>query len=98
MKNASVTEVLWALKSVASHRSFRSCDSLSNFFAKMFPDSNVAKQFSMARTKLSYVISYGLAPYYENKIIQNLSPSSCVKLHFVVLFDKAFNTVSNLKQ
>ena len=95
IKGASVAEVLWALKSVASHHSFRSCDGVSDLFAKMFPNSNVAKQFSMAQTKLSYVICYGLAPCYKNEI--SLSPSSCIKLHFFV-FDKAFNSVSNLKQ
>ena len=53
MKDASVAEVLWALKSVVSHHSFRGCNGLSDLFAKMFPDSNVAKQFSVAWTKLS---------------------------------------------
>ena len=97
MRGARVAEILWAIKSVLSHHSLRSCDGLSDLFAKMFLDSNVAKEFLVGQTKLSY-ICYILAPYYKSKIMQSLSPSSCIKPDFVVFLDGAFNSVGNLKQ
>ena len=59
MRDARVAEILWAIKLVVSHHSLRSCDGLSDLFVNMFPDSKVANEFSMARTKLSYIICHG---------------------------------------
>ena len=93
MRDARVAEILWNIKSVLPHHSFRSCDGLSDLLVKMFLDSNVAKDFLMRQTKHSYIICYGLAPYFKTKIIQSLSPSSCIKPDFVVFLDGAFNSV-----
>lgn len=38
----------------------------------MFSDSEVAKNFSCGRHKLSYVISDGLGPYFKAKVIDEL--------------------------
>ena len=58
MRDDSVAEILWAMKSVVSlHHSFRSCDGMSDLFVNMFPDSKVANEFSMGRG-LSFVTLY----------------------------------------
>ncbi|KAH9384582.1 hypothetical protein HPB48_026591 [Haemaphysalis longicornis] len=36
---------------------------------KMFPDSDVAKNFNCGRAKLSYVISDGLGPFFKSKLV-----------------------------
>ncbi|KAJ8879024.1 hypothetical protein PR048_019630 [Dryococelus australis] len=55
-------EIVWALKVVDSRYSKSSCYDISDLFSFMFPDSNIAKQFSLGETKCSYVINHGIAP------------------------------------
>ena len=93
MRDARVAEIFYAIKSVVPHHSLRNYDGLSDSFVKMFPDSNIAKEFSMGQTKLCYIICYGPAPYFKSKIMQSFSSSSCIKRNFAVLFDEAFNSV-----
>ena len=57
MRDASVAELLWAIKLVVSHHLLRNCYGLSDLLANIFPDTNVANEFSMRRTKLSYISS-----------------------------------------
>ena len=42
-------EILWALKSVTSHYSFRSNDDVADLFKAMFPDSNIAQSYNCSR-------------------------------------------------
>lgn len=39
----------------------------------MFPDSEIAKKFSCARTKTTAIVKKALAPHFTNKVIDNLS-------------------------
>ena len=39
-------EILWAIKSVMAHFSFRASIDLGNLFESMFPDSDIAKKFA----------------------------------------------------
>ena len=56
----------------------------------MFPDSEIAKQMKLQRTKISYVINFGLANYFFRKL-QTL----CFNSEFLVLgFDESFNKVA----
>jgi len=61
--NVFFAEVQWVLKVVQAKYSQRSCDGLNELFKVMFPDSNVAENFSCGRTKCGYIINHGLAPY-----------------------------------
>ena len=92
MRDTKVAENFWTIKSLVSHHSLWNYDGLSDSFAKFFPDSSVAEEFSMGQTKLSYTICYGLATYFKSKIMQSLSSSSGIKRGFAVLFDEAFNS------
>ena len=49
----------------------------------MFSDSEVAKAFSCDKTKCSYLVNYGIAPYF----IELLSTQSMELEHFAALFD-----------
>ena len=40
----------------------------------MFPDSEIASKILLGRTKLGYIVNYGLAPYLRVKLFNLLKP------------------------
>ena len=64
-KNATTSEIIWALKSVSSGWSNSSCDDIANPLKAMCPDSQIAKDFKLGRLKLMHIVNYGIAPYYK---------------------------------
>ena len=62
-------ETLWALKTASENFSFRVSDGVPELFQKMFPDSTTAKHMTMSRTKVSYMISHGLGPYFQQQLM-----------------------------
>jgi hypothetical protein len=60
----------------------------------MFPDSEIAKKFTCGKTKLSYLITFGLAPYFSDELSDSLKSAS----NFVVLFDESFNRITKDEQ
>ena len=85
--NSLNAEILWALKVVLSHFSFRSCAELSELFQVMFSDSEIASEFTLGKTKCSYLISYGLAPYFKDTLFREISTSE----FFSLSFDESLN-------
>lgn len=88
------SEIYWSLHVALNHQSFRSNDNISTLFKKMFPDSEIAKQFTCGRKKCSYLINFGLAPYFSNELISKLQKVS----HYVILFDESYNSVTKSEQ
>lgn len=80
-------EAIWALQVVIGKMSLNSCDETSLVFKKMFPDSKIAQSFSMGKTKASYVINHGLAPYFQD-VLQNYIKGCS---DYVVCFDESLN-------
>ena len=58
-------EMLWALKAIMSHYSYKSCEGTSKLFQAMFPDSRIVSQFSCGEKKCAYLICFGLAPHFR---------------------------------
>ena len=58
----------------------------------MFPDSNIAKNFACGKTKCSYIVTYGLAPYFKSLLNDTLSSLDC----FVAMFDESYNKLLKL--
>ena len=87
-------EIIWALKNVMDHHSKRSVDEDAKTFRRMFPDSQIAQQFKLGRTKLSYVLYFGLAEYFRQLLLEDLRKCQ----YFVVAFDESFNTISQRGQ
>ena len=54
----------------------------------MFPDSEIAKQCQMGKTKASYLICHRLAPYFKDRLLKVLNETK-----FVTYFDESFNKV-----
>ncbi len=61
---------LWAINTARHRYSYRSCDESEDLFSAMFSDSKIAEHYKMERTKLSYVISRGIRPFFHLEIIQ----------------------------
>ena len=55
----------------------------------MFPDSVIAKQFSMSKTKCAYVIHFDIAPIFKNDLIEQINGSP----FYSVLFDESLNSL-----
>lgn len=89
----SDAEIRWCLKLIDSHFSMRSCVDLSDLMEMMFHDSDIAKGFSLGKDKASYMITFGLAPYFKDTLLQRLKEKK-----FSVNFDEAYNAVSKKNQ
>ena len=86
-KDQHMAEVRWALKTVMSHYSLNSAQDITDVFRMMFPDSKIAQQMSCGATKLSYLITFGIAPFFKKELLRDVSKAPC----FVVSFDESLN-------
>lgn len=82
-------ECLWAMHVVTKKMSYNSCSDISEIFQIMFPDSTIAKQFKLGYSKVAYLVSYGLAPYFLSKLMDRIKTCE----DYVICFDEAFNKV-----
>ena len=80
-------DILWALEMVQSNYSGNSCDKKFSLFQKMFPDSTIAKNASMQRTKFAYTLNFGLAPFFFSELLENVKKS----LFFAISIDESLN-------
>ena len=88
-------EILWAIKSVMNHYSCSSSTHTDHFFQRMCPDCQIAQKFACGQTKCSYLIRFGLAPYFEKEVLDMVTkPESLC----VVSFDESFNKIIQQEQ
>ena len=80
-------EILWALEMVKNNFSGRSCDKKFLLFERMFPDSTIAKHSSMQRTKFTYTVNFGLAPFFFSDLLEKVKTSPI----FAISFDVSLN-------
>ena len=80
-------ECLWALQLVKM--SLNSCRNISELFKRMFSESQIAQQFHIGKTKAMYVVAFGLAPYFFDRLLKHLKECQT----FVICFDEALNKV-----
>lgn len=77
-------ECLWAMATAHLGFSFNSSQFLPEVFLSMFPDSQIAADYSLRQRKLSYVLSHGTGYYFINELIKDVR-----KAHgFSLLFDE----------
>lgn len=88
------TEIIWCLFAVSSHLSISSAGKAVQIFPKMFADSKIASAMMLGRTKISYMIVYGLATYFHEKLKQRINHCD----YFVVCFDESLNKCSQKQQ
>ena len=81
-KHQHKAEILWALKTVMSHFSYNSSTNIADVFRAMFPDSAIAQKMNCGPTKLSYLICFGIAPYFKQQLLKE---AQC----YVISFDES---------
>ena len=65
--------IRWSIKTVLSHFLYRSNVSMKPLFGAMFPDSEVTKQYTMSKDKVSYFVLYGIAPVFKEELIPTVN-------------------------
>ena len=58
------------------------CPHVKPFFGAMFPDSEVAKQYTMSKDKVSYFVRYGIALVFKEELITTLNKSPFYSIGF----------------
>ena len=86
-------EILWVLKIIANNYSFNSAECVPLLLQAMFPDSEVAKNFSCSESKARYMATFGLAPYLLDVLMDKVKDD-----YFVLLFDESLNKKVQQKQ
>ena len=83
-------EIIWVWMSVFCGFSNRSCDELSDVFAKMFSDSDIDEGFKLGKTKALYIATHDNAPHFKHLLKDNLNKSEVM----VYSFDKSLNEIT----
>ena len=65
---------LGPFKVVEEDWSFASCDGLKVLFQRMFP-GEVSEKFSVAHTKMSYIVSHGLSEVLLGELVDDVNNS-----------------------
>ena len=87
-------EIYWAMETIMTHQSFNANKHKPELFNKMFPDSDIAKQYSMKATKCKYITQFGIAPYVKAKVMNIIKKSA----YYVASFDETLNISCQSKQ
>lgn len=81
----AIAELTWVMKSVVSNIAPAVCDDLKDVFSAMFPNA-VPQDFSLGRTKISYLITEALGPYFYSLLTEKAKDS-----HYSLLYDETTN-------
>ena len=87
-------EIMWSLKVMSSHYSYKSSEATADLFKSMFPDSHIAKSFTCGERKCSYMCCFGLAPHFRRLMLKDVTQQD----GFVLLFDESLNRPTKNKQ
>ena len=74
-------EIMWCLDVIMIKYSYNSNSDKSDLFLKMFSDSNIAKNLACGKIKCSYIVKFGLLPYFLELLNSELNHAS----HYVAL-------------
>lgn len=80
-------EICWAIKVATSHYSYKSCENAGAIFQAMFPDSDIAKQFTCGENTVEYLTVFGIAPYFSSQMKTSAKKES----GYVLLFNECLN-------
>ena len=83
-------EIIWILKSIVSGYSCNSVDDFAQTVKAMFPDSNVAANLKLGRTKAMYIATYGIAHHFKTLLIAAINKSPI----YTLSFDESLNEVA----
>ena len=77
-------EILWALKTASDNIPSRTLDGIPELFQRMFVNSTIVQHMTMSRTKVSYMMGYGLEPHFLQMTVDDIpsSPYTFNTIHF----------------
>ena len=81
--------IRWSIKTVLSHFLYWSNVSIKPLFGAVFPDSEVAKQYTMSKYKVSYFVLFGIASVFKEEFIKTVNKSP----FYLIGFDESLNHV-----
>lgn len=84
---ATRAKILWTMKSVVNNMSTTSCDGLADIFKAMFSGTFVDTNFSLSRTKLSYLITDCLGPHFRKMLLDE-----CQTCYYTIIYDETTNS------
>lgn len=87
-------EIMWCLHSVVYCNSLRSLESAVKISKHVYDDSSIAQGIKLGKSKAQYLTVYGIAPYFQKLLLEELGNSRFV----VVAFDESLNKVSQKGQ
>ena len=87
-------EIMWPLKCVVCDWSINSAEKISDLFKVMFSDSQIASEFQMSRTKLSYLINFGIDQHLRQLLVDKINCCS----FFTMSYDESLNIVTQTSQ
>lgn len=95
LKNDVTTAgVLWCIETVMSHKSLRIAEKDMGILKRMFQDSEIVKKMQLKKDKIGYVILFGIAPFFNKILIDNLN-----NVPFIVVgFDESLNKITKRQQ
>ncbi|XP_070398050.1 uncharacterized protein [Nothobranchius furzeri] len=65
----------------------------SEIYLELFPDSEIAKNFTCGKDKTAYVVKFGLAPHIIKLLMADVNRGS-----FTLMFDETLNQITKTKQ
>ena len=83
---------MWCTEVVMCNYSYHSCGKKNDLFASIFPDSKVASQFRLGKTKYTYMILYEIAPYVTDVLNDAIQEVPIYSLSF----DESYNLTNVL--
>ena len=86
-KKQHKTEIMWTLKSMMSHFLYSLSGEICHIFGLCFQTVPLLKKMKCGPTKVSYIIPFGLAPYFKKLLLAELEEAPC----FVVSVDESLN-------
>ena len=66
-------EIIEDLNKIDKNQSFKSADEDNEKFSRMFPDSEIAKNYQQGKTKVKYMVQFGIAPYVKEQLMADMS-------------------------
>ena len=79
--------IQWSVKTILSHFLYPSNVTMKPLFGAIFPESEVGKQYTMSKDKVSCFVLYGIALVFKEELITTVN-----KLRFYLIgFDKSLN-------
>ena len=80
---ATKAEIIAALQFASQNIPYSCADALQECYKQQFPDSVIAKHVALGPKKMSYMVTYGLGPYFQQKIVRDIIEGhSYFTLHF----------------